>query len=685
MRSGKWTFALGLAMLPAATSKATHEELSWCLRAARAPCLRTVPEFAEGELVIPEGKHRGSKWRGRIQPYGKLLFEAVSSGPWRRSAVLGCVQSGKSLHGFVTPILYHLFEWQEPLVCGGPTMDVCRDKWRREILPAIKASRFKEYLPKDGSGSRDGWAEEIAFTHGPALKFMSAGGGDEKRSSYTARVVVLTEVDKMDEAGASSREADPVSQLEARTLSYDDSERLLYMECTVSIPTGRIWQEYNAGTASRIACPCPHCGEYVTPEREHLVGWQEATSKMDARRRAHFVCPACSKPLSPEQRVEMNQGAKLLHRGQSIDRKGRISGDPPDTDTLGFRWNAFNNLFWSPGSIGAKEWAALHAEDEDAAEKELLQFYWATPYKPPEWDETPLTSQATAARVRKFPRGVVPVASDYLTVGIDLGKYCGHFVAAAWLNDKSGHVVDYGVFDVPSVSLGVEQAIVSALRTMRDLIEAGWMIEGTGETRVPDRVFIDARYHGQSVYIFVREAGRRYLPAIGHGVSQERKHWYNQPKSTGATVKKIGLEYHIAWVPKDRMFVVESNADYWKSWLHQRLAIPLWTDGEISYGAVSFFQATAREHITIAKHITNEKIIEEYVPGRGVVQRWVNEGRRPNHYFDAFYNACTAAHLCGFRLVEAEMPAIAQESSAPPRPRLTLPDGRPYLITEREG
>ena len=89
----------------------------------------------------------------------------------------------------------------------------------------------------------------------------------------------------MDTAGEASRETDPVSQLEARTDAYDAFGRpFICMECSVSIEEGRIWQEYINGTQSRIACPCPHCGEYVTPEREHLRGWQEAESPSMTRR-----------------------------------------------------------------------------------------------------------------------------------------------------------------------------------------------------------------------------------------------------------------------------------------------------------------------------------------------------------------------------------------------------------------
>ena len=45
---------------------------------------------------------------------------------------------------------------------------------------------------------------------------LEAGGGDENRSGSTFRVLLVTEADKMDQPGESSREADAVTQGENR-------------------------------------------------------------------------------------------------------------------------------------------------------------------------------------------------------------------------------------------------------------------------------------------------------------------------------------------------------------------------------------------------------------------------------------------------------------------------------------
>lgn len=99
-------------------------------------------------------------------------------------------------------------------------------------------------------------------------------------------------------------------------------------------------------------------------------------------------------------------------------------------------------------------------------------------------------------------------------------------------------------------------------------------------------------------------------------------------------------------------------------------------------GAITLFEAPAKEHTTFAKHLTNEKRIVEHVPGKGAIARWVNESGKPNHYFDAYYNACVGGSILGFSVVEQERKETPSRPRAK-RPKLTTPDGRPFFIKAR--
>jgi phage terminase large subunit GpA-like protein len=633
-------------------------DLQWFLAEARPRRLRSMRQFAEEEIIIPDGPFVGRRFRCARQPYTGLWFDAVDSGNWNRCVATGPTQSGKTLSAFIIPMLYHLFEIGETVICGLPDMDMAADKWRADILPVIEQSRYRDLLPRRGGGSRGGRVESIQFRNGATLKYMSGGGSDKSRAGFTSRVVMVTETDGMDQPGLTSREADKITQLEARTRAYGSRKRV-YLECTVSTEQGRTWQEYTQGTQSRIVLPCPICKAWVSPEREHLTGWQSATSQVAARNAGAFHCPACESAWSQDQRVQANQQGRLLHRGQEIEEEGSIQGEPPPTDTLGFRWSAVHNLFATSGDLAADEWRACHTPDEENAEREMRQFIWCLPVVPDKRDETAVDAKEIASRIVPLARGVIPEGSQYVTTAVDVGKYLLHWIAVAWSPKADGHIVDYGRIEVPSEDLGVEQGVLVALREFRDLAREGWAVgHAEGERRQPNLTFVDSGYMSHVVYSFTRESGEKFFPAVGRGAAQQRHQWYNRPTSTGSTVRFIGEGYHMNYLRAEKLRLVEIDADHWKSWVHQRMTSPQGKDG-----AMTLFEASPQTHLALAKHLTAEVKTEEFVAGKGVVVKW-ERLRRQNHWFDALYNASTAGYHCGARLVT---------TVAAPKPRLTLP------------
>lgn len=655
-----------------------REELTWFLRQARAPRIRSMRQFAEEEIVLPSGRFAGLKFRVDRQPFSGLLLDAYADPRYNRFAVTGPTQTGKTVLCFTLPICYHLFEMAETVVCGIPDMDMSRDKWELDLLPIIERTRYRDLLPRRGGGSQGGRVTMIRFRNGAALRFMSSGGGDKSRAGFTSRVLVCTEVDGMAVAKSTSQEADPIKQLMGRLRAWTDEEKRIYLECTVTTADGRIWREYQEGTQSRIVCHCPHCAGWVTPEREHFQGWQNAADELEAREKAHFQCPQCRHPWTPADRLRANREAVLCHRGQEISPEGRVTGKPPPTRTLGFRWSAVNNFLVGEREIGYDCWKASRAEDEENAEKEQSQFVWCVPYVPPKLAATPLDAWGIAARLSKTPRGLCPEETEYLTIQIDLGKWLAHWMAVAWRADGSSFIVEYDRFDVPSASFAVEQAILLALRQFRDgRVAAGWAQEGQSTSRKPDQVLIDAGYQPDAVYTFLREEATDpaiWLPSIGCGTLPQQRR-YTRPKATTHQVRMVGLEYHVVFVAEAGLHLVEVNADWWKAFLHRRLALPVDTAG-----AMLIHQAMPREHLTLAKHLTAEREIEEYVEGKGTVRRW-EVLRRANHFLDCGYGACVAAHLAGLDFLPDTRSPI--EADFHPVGQLTAPDGQPYLVNER--
>ena len=347
---------------------ALQQRLLEALQPRQAP---SMLEWSEANVIIPDGPYKGQPFDCDTQPFARLLLSEIDSGRWDRVVVVAPTQSGKTLLGYVIPTLYHLLALGETVVAGLPNLEMATDKWEADFLPVIEASpTLRQWLPSTGAGSRGGRVKtRVRFRNGSALRFLSGGGHDKTRAGFTGRVLAITEVDGMDTAGKASREADPIKQMEGRQRAYLATGIRTYLECTVTSTVGRIWTEYLGGTESRIARPCPHCKAYVTPEREHLINWQEAEHELEARASAVWSCPACSKPWTEAERYAANLQAVLVHRGQEVTPEGQATGVVPPTRTLGFRWSAVDNHFATAADVAADEWQALREPNRENAER----------------------------------------------------------------------------------------------------------------------------------------------------------------------------------------------------------------------------------------------------------------------------------------------------------------------------
>src|ERR1035437_9955433 len=90
----------------------TRQMVIRLLRQSVPPALRTMREFAEQEIILPTGPFEGRRFNCLRQPFTRLLLDeedrrdpATGYLYWRRRNVTGPQQCGKSLLGFVIPIL----------------------------------------------------------------------------------------------------------------------------------------------------------------------------------------------------------------------------------------------------------------------------------------------------------------------------------------------------------------------------------------------------------------------------------------------------------------------------------------------------------------------------------------------------------------------------------------------------
>lgn len=652
-----------------------HEELRLFGEQFSIRELRSMARFAEEEIWLPPtGPFGEMRFELDRQPFSRSWFEEIDSGRWQEHFAAAPSQSGKTTICWVIPIMYHLFEVQENVIAGLPDMNMAHDKWSDDLLPVIRASRYRDQLPISGVGSKGGAKfQAITFRNGRTLRFMSAAGSDKSKAGKTARVIAITELGAFGDVQESSSESNPYNQLLARCEAFDN-RKVIYGECTVTTKANIVWSKYQSGSASKIVVQCRHCSEWVCPERNHLAGYHEAQNEIDAGLAATFFCPNCGGFWSPEDRQAMNRNHRLLHKGQTIDAQGHISGEPPKTRRLGFRWNAFNNLFKTPASLAEREWNAMSTASE-VDEIALRQFVWAMPTEPTEFESIPLDRQAVEAKiVSLLPRGLAPAATEFLVAGCDVGDHLLHWTVAATLNlgpnHWSTHVVNYGLIEVPSRELGIERGLEIAFQQLRDFMEAGFTVEQRGEAWAPWQVFIDSNWRPDAVHRLCRLFGNRYRATQGRGKGQLVSEDYVAPTATSKNIIELGPRWHVSHQPERGVDLLQFDTNRFKSAVHDGLRIPVGQPGSFTV-----FQAGWKEHLKFSHHLIAEKEVVTFDPRKGMTTEWQRVGEKANHWLDSTALCMVAQSFCLQQLEKQRQQQTANQSAPPAARSLMSPAG----------
>lgn len=659
---------------------------------------RGLRQFAEEEIVIPDGPYAGTRFSPDRQPAHRLILDAVDGGspdgsPWADVCVLGPTQSGKTLVGFVIPTLHALFELREPrVIVAVPSGNMGSNKWSADLRPVIERSRFATQLPASGAGSRGGnpieRSGEMRMANGCALEVMTGGGGDKSRAGSTARAVFMTEADAFGVTSEHSKEADKFTQLRGRTNAFDDRAFMQY-ECTVSIEAGIVWRTWtdDNSTGSRIAQRCPHCGAYVTPEREHLVGWKDQPTRRDAERSAAWCCPACGGLWTEADRRAALEAGVLVHRGQSVNPDGTPEGEPPDTRVLAIRYTSADNLFVSPGTIGGEEWMLERSRAEGTPEEvtersvNLKQQRHVLPRTAEDLYGSDLTAKDVTRRVLPgSKRGVVPADTLHLGLGIDVGRWTCYGVVIAARANRTAHVVAYDARNLAESSMSVGDAIRANILDLFDQFDG--LPGADGSTWTPDVALVDVGDGNtdDDVFAALNHVSGRFGGTDVYGAKGFAATQYQRPRGVGKSVKRIGHGHHVVgyrraarpgspWAGR----VVHHDTDAGKVQMQQGLAQPDHTPG-----AVTLYDHpnTAREHRQFSEHMLAERQSEEFTPGRGLVVRMVRV-RRHNHHLDAARVALLACVMAGADFSAPPEEGEHTDTERRPRQRSAEPITRP--------
>lgn len=631
------------------------QELVWFLHAAQVNPFRSMVQFVEEDVRIPPGaKHGGERLRFDRQPIQRVFLQELDREYWLDVVCTGPSQAGKTMLCFDIPIAYYTAERKETVVVGVPDGAMVNDKWEKEIKKIFDASPdLRQLIPDTGAGSRGGKVKEsVTLTNDGSMRFMTRGGSNQSKAGFTARVVIVTEASGWTAGTETSAEADPLEQLRARQRSWDREERITIIEGTGTVKDDYPWSLFGTSSKSRLVSPCPHCGEWIQPERDNLKGWHQATSEDEAAASAYFECPECGDAIDDELRNWSVQQVRILHGDQRVDRKGQVVGEMPTSRRLWFRWSGWHNLFSSIGSLAVDEWQKLQCPpdslQEESAERKLCQFVWAIPYEPNLEDSVEIDAVKIAGRkAEQYGHDVLPEDTTHLTIGIDIGKRVGHYVVMAGRECGRIHIPDYGEFGIAGDKMDLQIAIRNALRKFHDrIVDPGFVIANSGgEAISPGLVYCDASYQAHAVFCHWKEAtgGKRrgqWLPVFGRGSGQMHA-IYTAPKKKGGGIVEIGDRWHVFRDKKFRGWAAMADVDHWKDIIHGHLSIP-----KDAVGGMTLYAAPERDHQRIAQHFAAEERKIVFEPGKGSKVVWDRQGKQ--HWFDSAVYARAALSRLGW-------------------------------------
>jgi len=288
-------------------------------------------------------------------------------------------------------------------------------------------------------------------------------------------------------------------------------------------------------------------------------------------------------------------------------------------------------------------------------------------------DEGLLSADEIATKLNGMKRAEVPVGANHLTMFIDVQGKLLFWLVAAFEDDFTGYVVDYGAYpdqrrayftlrdaqktlQTVASGTGLEGSIYAGLEALtKECLRREWRRDDGALMHV-ERCLIDANWGTSTdiVYQFCRQSefATILLPSHGRFVGAASVPFQEYKRKRG---DRVGHNWRIPNVQGKRAIrhaIFDSN--YWKSFIHARFAVQM---GD--RGCFSLFGRDADAHRLLAEHLTAEYRVKTEGRGR-VVDEWKSRPEaQDNHWLDCLVGGAVAASIQG-----ALLPGTGEKTAA---------------------
>lgn len=278
--------------------------------------------------------------------------------------------------------------------------------------------------------------------------------------------------------------------------------------------------------------------------------------------------------------------------------------------------------------------------------------------------EAELSADQVAAKFNRMKRGELPLETNHLTMFIDVQGNLLFYVVAAWNEDFTGYVIDYGAFPdqkrpyftlrdarytlpMATKASGLEGAIYGGLEQLTgSYLSREWRRDDGAHLRI-ERCLIDANWGSSTdiVYQFCRQSSHAgiLLPSHGRFVGASSQPFSEYKRKPG---DRVGHNWRMPNVKGKRAVRhVIYDTNYWKSFIQARLLVPM---GD--RGCLSLFGDSPEQHRLFAEHLTAEYRVKTEGRGRTVDEWKIRPERPDNHWFDCIVGCAVAGSIQGVSL-----------------------------------
>jgi phage terminase large subunit GpA-like protein len=275
-----------------------------------------------------------------------------------------------------------------------------------------------------------------------------------------------------------------------------------------------------------------------------------------------------------------------------------------------------------------------------------------------------LTADQIAAKLNRLGRGQVPIGCNHLSMFIDVQGNLLFYLVAAWEDDFTGYVLDYGAYPdqkrayftlrdaqqtlaMAAPRTGLEGALYAGLETLTgNYLSREWQRDDGAAMRI-ERCLIDANWGTSTdvVYQFCQQSSHSAIVMPGHGryVGASSDSFHEHKRQIG---EQIGHNWRISNVQGKRAVRhVLFDTNYWKSFIHARLAVAM---GD--RGCLSLFGDTPDLHRLLAEHLTAEYRVRTEGRGRTVDEWKLRPAAGDNHWLDCLVGCAVGGSMLGVSL-----------------------------------